>query len=265
MTPIGQDHTSILRRAEFETIANLIEGAGLVLEVGGGNGFQRLLLDRFAGRVVSIDIKPHPEPVADVLIYDGHNIPLGKGDADCIFTSNVLEHIVDLDGSLDEMRRVLSDNGSAIHVLPTSSWRIWTTITHYVALPKILLSRLIELRGMNAAAANRQVPAQTNGESPPPVRKTFFKWKWLGSFLMSPRHGERGNRLTEVFYFRKRWWLQKFENTGWEVADSFPTGIFYSGNIVLGKSLPLNFRKKLSKLFGSSTRVYVLKKAGGTD
>lgn len=260
MTPIGQDHTSILRRAEFETIANLVEGAGLVLEVGGGNGFQRLLLEGVAGRVVSIDIKPHPDPVADVLIYDGHNIPLGDGKADCIFSSNVLEHIADLDRSLNEMRRSLSDHGIAIHILPTSSWRIWTTFTHYVALPKILLSKLNELGRMHAPTENSQATEITNSESSSPVQKTFFKWKWVASTLMSPRHGERGNRLSEVFYFRNRWWLQKFEDTGWEAVDSFPTGIFYSGNVVLGKTLPLSVRKLLSKIFGSSSRVYVLKK-----
>lgn len=260
MTPLGQDHTSILRRAEFETIANLLQGAGLVLEVGGGNGFQRLLLDGVAGRVVSIDVKPHPAPVADVLIYDGHSIPLGDGEADCIFSSNVLEHIADLDRSLNEMHRSLSDHGIAIHILPTSSWRIWTTFTHYVALPKILLSRLNEHWGMRAPAENPQATEITNGESPSPLQTTFFKGKWIASTLMSPRHGERGNRLTEVFYFRKRWWLQKFEDAGWEAVDSFPTGIFYSGNIVLGKMLPLSFRKSLSRIFGSSTRVYVLKK-----
>ena len=159
------------------------------------------------------------------------------------------------------MRRVLTGTGLAIHILPTPSWRIWTTLTHYIGLPRILWGNLNNLRAINAAAAPSKQAEGAQGDVSAPGRRVIFKWKWIGSILLSQRHGERGNRITEAFYFRKNWWRQKFLSTGWQVVESFPTGLFYSGNIVFGKVMPTGMRRKLAAVLGSSTRVYVLKKA----
>ena len=230
------------------------------MEIGGGNGFQSRLLSDLVRNVISLDVSRHPDPMAPVTIYDGYNIPLADGAADHIFTSNVLEHIVDLDRSLEEMRRVLADTGSAIHILPTPGWRIWTTLTHYIGLPRILWGNLNNLRAINAAASPRRPVESGRSEVSAPGRRVFFKWKWIGSILLSQRHGERGNRITEAFYFRKNWWQKKFLSTGWQVVESFPTGLFYSGNIVFGKLMPIELRRKLAAILGSSTRVFIVRK-----
>lgn len=242
-------------------VADRVKDAGLVLEIGGGNGFQSRLLSELAQNVMSLDISRHPEPMAPVTIYDGYNIPLADGAADCVFSSNVLEHIVDLDRSLEEMRRVLADTGLGIHILPTPSWRIWTSLTHYIGLPRLLWGNLNNLQAMNAVAASDERVQSIQSDVSKPGRRVLFRWKWIGSILLSQRHGERGNRLTEAFYYREAWWRQKFLSMGWQAVESFPTGLFYSGNIVFGQVMSIETRRKLASVFGSSTRVFILKKS----
>ena len=83
-----------------------------------------------------------------------------------------------------------------------------------------------------------------------------FKLKWVRSVLISPRHGERGNEITEAFYFRAHWWRRLFKKNGWRVANEQPSQLFYSGNILFGTLVSLQTRKKLSYLLGSSTRLF---------
>jgi len=40
-----------------------------------------------------------------------------------------------------------------------------------------------------------------------------------------------------------------------------PVGIYYSGNTILGARLPLQGRKTLAKLLGSSGHIYIVKPA----
>jgi len=164
----------MIREAELATIAETIKGARLILEIGGGNGFQSRLLSDLAQNVISLDVSRHPAPIAPVTIYDGYNIPLADGAADYIFTSNVLEHIVDLDRSLEEMRRVLTDTGLGIHILPTPGWRIWTTLTHYFGLPRILWGNFNNLRAMNAEASPRQQVESVESKVSKPGKRVLF-------------------------------------------------------------------------------------------
>ena len=77
---------------------------------------------------------------------------------------------------------------------------------------------------------------------------------------MSQRHGERGNRLSEAFYFRGIWWRRMFESNGWTIDESFTMGLTYSGNSLFGKSIPLDVRRNLAGVLGSATRGFVLRK-----
>lgn len=263
MTPIlPDDHTSRLRRLELESVGRFFNTSGRVLEIGGGNGFQAALLAERVGVVVSIDIKAHPNPIVPVTIYDGRNIPFPEKHFDAVFSSNALEHIADLDRILVESGRVLEDHGVAIHIVPTVTWRIATTLTHYFGLPRLVWTNY---RNLKAAATGQSDsgPARSNSDHRPRAGNSLlvhFKPRWIASILRSPRHGERGNALTEAWYYRRNWWRRRFEAAGWEVLEEIPTGIFYSGNVVFGTVMPTSWRRFLSHLVGSSTRSYILKR-----
>lgn len=253
------DQLSILRTAEFKKISRHLIGSKITLEIGGGSGFQKTLLNNLSNQVISIDVKPHPDPISDVTIYVGHTIPAENKSIDRIFSSNVLEHIPDITRSLKEMFRVLKDDGLAIHILPTPSWRIWTTILHYPAIPIIVLSNFRNLQSYEELPENtdHNEPESLQTITPPKPR---FKLRWLLNILISQRHGERGNRFTEAYYYREKWWIDTFEDNGFEIIETYTTGIYYSGNTLLGKQLSLPARRILSSILGSSTRVFVLKK-----
>jgi SAM-dependent methyltransferase len=66
-------------------------------------------------------------PVTD---YDGRQIPFEDGTFDVVFSSNVLEHVPHVVEFQKEIHRVLKPDGVVVHVLPSSSWRVWTSMTH---------------------------------------------------------------------------------------------------------------------------------------
>jgi SAM-dependent methyltransferase len=252
-------------RLELAGIQHVIQASNRVLEIGGGSGFQASLLSELAEEVVSIDVNPHPDPVAAVTLYDGKNIPYPDAHFGVIFSSNALEHIEDIGGILAETHRILKNDGIAVHILPTVAWRIATTLSHYPGLPRLLWGNYQYLKAANAKsleaspARPRAQARAPKGNRIEPVR-SHFKIKWIGSILWSPRHGERGNVLTEAWYYRRTWWRRQFDANGWTVIEEAPLKIFYTGNMVLGSFLPVSWRQVFSRVFGSSTRYFVLAK-----
>ena len=66
-----------------------------------------------------------------IIDYDGHHIPFDDNSFDIVFSSNVLEHICDLHQINREIQRVLRSDGYCVHVIPTHTWRFWTTLSAF--------------------------------------------------------------------------------------------------------------------------------------
>jgi SAM-dependent methyltransferase len=223
-----------------------------LLEIGAGTGFQLSLLASKFKSVIGIDIEDSNYAAhrsEKVITYDGKNIPFGENKFDIIFSSNVLEHISHLDLIENEFKRVLKPGGICIHILPTHNWKFWSTITHYIGfIPKLLLKKfskksyfLTEEPGCNEIAKKRSI------------------WIKISNILFPERHGERGNRFTEIFFFHPNWWNNHFKQNNWEIIDQHPTNFFYTGNSFLGKRLSINRRRKISHFIGSACHIYILK------
>lgn len=270
-------HPERIRKSELDLVLSELTATDHVLEIGGGSGFQAALISEVVASCVSIDVRRHPESRHPVTIYDGRTIPFEDSSFDVIFSSNVLEHVIDLDGLLGECARVLKPGGVMFHIVPSATWRIWTSLTYYPALPMILWGNLRNLRNSDspyADAPSRQPknPAAAEPKQPESARPNHligklrrqFKPKWIRTVLLSPRHGERGNELTEAYYFRASWWRSSFHGNGWRIARETPTRLFYSGNILLGALLGIGSRKALSRILGSSTRLFELTQSRDT-
>ena len=81
-------------------------------------------------------------------------------------------------------------------------------------------------------------------------------------WYLDPRpHGEiTNNCFMELIYFSKSFWVKSFKKNNFEVLKIFQNNLFYTGNNIFGLKLDLKKRILLSKFFGSSCNVYILKK-----
>lgn len=213
-----------------------------VLELGAGTGYQAALLDALGYRVTAVELPSSAyatSRVFRVIDYDGRRLPFDDGSFDVVFSSNVLEHVPDIDGMLVEIRRVLAPGGYALHVLPTPAWRLWTTLAHLPWLVARVLARVGRTR-RPATGSGAQEPV---GRSP---------WR----DLFPSRHGERGNVLTEMFFFSRTWWRRRFEAAGFSIPADRTVGLFYSGCMVLGSSWGIEGRSRWSRYLGAACRIY---------
>ncbi len=239
-----------LRSSEFNCVKHYFNPGIRVLELGGGNGFQASLLDSLGADVKSIDIaRPAGRHTFfPVEIYDGHTIPYSDATFDVVFSSNVLEHVKDINGMMAEIHRVLKVDGIAIHILPTPTWRLWTSLTHYAYLAMRVLGLRRPVGGGNVPSLGEKMQRSGLGAT-------------IKRILFAGPHGEYPSAISEFWYFSKTRWLKVFRRNGFQVVRSSPGGIFYTGYSV-APVLSIGVRKKLVKILGSSTYIYVLRKIG---
>lgn len=228
------------------------ETSRTVLEIGAGTGQQAKSIEDRGYAVVAIDLPSshyRDDRVYGVLDYDGRNIPMANGSADVVFSSNVLEHVCEIDAFLDETRRVMAENGVAIHVLPSSACRAWSLPAHYLWLVRRVFSYVFALSRRSLSEV----------ETPHLPRVPHSSREWIGTFFPL-RHGERGTSLTEPYYYSRYWWCRKFRQHGFIVTRVEPNELFYTMANALNDSLGIPTRRWLAHLLGSACHVYVLKR-----
>lgn len=224
-----------------------------LLEIGSGTGRQANILERAGFNVTAIDIPSssyRTQREFNVVEYDGANLPCKTQSIQIAFSSNVLEHIAHIENFLVEIHRVLDGNGQAIHILPTTSWRFWSTITHYGWATK---KTFLYLKGLVSPKMPLTTPVSLPSSSNDLVR-----------ILFPARHGERGNILTEMYYFSEYWWKRKFTQNGFVLKKVIPNGLFYTDSSLFGESISFKNRAKIAKYLGSSCKIYILEKSSPT-
>ncbi|PYR99043.1 MAG: hypothetical protein DMG15_04965 [Acidobacteria bacterium] len=243
-----------LREYELQVVVACLRKQGIspsntsLLEIGAGTGAQARELERLGLRVSAIDVADSNYAAArvwPVLDYDGRHIPFPDRHFDVVFSSNVLEHIPHMREFQREIQRVLKDDGIAVHVLPSAAWRFWTTLSYY---PHVL-RKLSHARTAYAAVERRWTSAQGAA-----------RWKRVARTFLPPRHGERGNWLTEQWYFSRTHWIRFFREAGWNIIAAQSSGLFYTGNSIAARCLPLSVRRALSTVLGAATNILVLRK-----
>lgn len=246
-------HLEKLRRAEMESVREWFRPRLHVLEVGGGSGFQAQIISSWGCEVSAIDIAASDDKTRryhPVYTFDGLSIPFADGTFERVYSSNVLEHVADLPSMLKEISRVIKPDGIVIHVLPTSSWRFWTSLTHYAAIAKHALGKV----GItNSANTLPSLNEYVSNRGWPTVCKRL---------LFDGPHGEYPNALYELYAFSQSRWLHVFRENGFEIIRCYSNDLFYTGYGIM-PSLPLNKRRKLALYLGSACRVYVMRKRAG--
>ena len=233
----------------LDELERLGASGGKVLEVGAGSGWQAKRLAEAGYAVRAIDI-PNSNYAVDqvwpVVTYDGRRIPFATESFDAIFSSNVLEHVADLNNLNKEMWRVLKPDGVAVHFVPSGTWRFWTNLTHYPAKLRALVAGSFAIQPKAVRSGNAQVRQS--------ARKT------LGAAMFPRRHGEAGNALSEILLFRRSAWWNRLGSDGWRCFRCSTNRLVYSGNLLFGPFLSIETRSWLSSYLGSSCHLFVLRK-----
>jgi len=244
-----------VRRFELEAVRTLFPSYAVVVEVGGGDGFQASIIEGWGCRVHAFDIAGRPSGSCSyhaVAEYDGRRLPMPDESADVVFSSNVLEHVVDLPTLLIDTRRVLKPGGVAIHILPTPSWRFWSIVAHYPFL--VFAAVGIETGFVRWSDPNaRQVRTSERGRA-----------YLLRRILWPGPHGEFPSALAELAGFRAKRWARTLEACGYALDKVESTGIYYSGYGLL-RGLPTAVRRRMARFLGSSTQVIVARKPVRAD
>lgn len=247
-SPDSIDYIHALRAEELERV---LQAHGNhfyhkdVLEIGSGSGFQLKILSSVCRSAVGLETadswyKQHR--IAEIKEYDGRRIPFPDASFDTIFSSNLLQYISHERQLYDEMRRVLRPGGAAVHVVPTSVWRFWTSVLHYPAKARLLMRRLLPSPAVRAAAAEQpkeEVAAGRLGQV-------------LANVLLLHRLGTRGNWFTEHFIFQSRAWRRTLQRYGWVVEKIIPMDLWYSGQFMAGPAFDFQKRTRLARILGSS-------------
>lgn len=242
------ENLHFLRADELDVLASYLPPRSKVLELGAGTGYQALGLKERGFEVEAIDLPDSSyslsrvHPVTD---FDGLHIPFPDASFDVVMSSNVLEHVRDLPGLLAETKRVLKPGGSAVHAMPSPTWRLWTSLAGPLdALPFLV-----------AAATGQWEPPK---RAVPRPRLLEFAKGCVARFVPLP-HGEGGNAVTELRRFSKQSWLQVFEENDFDVVSTDPMNLFYTGWSVLGHHWSIDWRRRAAGLLGSACLVYVVR------
>lgn len=111
----------IIRRGLARHISKVApEAQGRLLDVGcGSKPYERLFqhVDSYTGMDIEISGHDHGSSKIDVF-YDGHTFPFESASFDTVVSFETIEHIFDLDRILDEISRVLKDDGTLILSIP---------------------------------------------------------------------------------------------------------------------------------------------------
>ena len=67
------------------------------------------------------------------------------------------------------------------------------------------------------------------------------------------------NILIEIFNSRENFWKKYFTDNNLQIVKIVNSKLFYTGNSIFDSKISLKKRFKISKIFGSSTKFYVLK------
>lgn len=111
----------IIRRALYKSIKKEAPKLnGHILDFGcGSKPYESLFVNaqKYTGLDMENEGHPHEMEKVDVF-YDGKTIPFENDHFDAVFTSEVFEHVFDIDEIIPELRRVLKPGGKMLVTVP---------------------------------------------------------------------------------------------------------------------------------------------------
>jgi SAM-dependent methyltransferase len=231
------------RLAEANLVRRWFGQGSRVLDIGAGTGYQARTFSEWGCHVSAIDVERRPADDCfwPVTLFDGVRIPFLDSSFDILFSSNVIEHVKRPQQLLADSIRVLAPGGHAIHIVPSASWRWWTSSARYVHT----LGAMVARAGENGYAKDGAGSLRT-------------QYRSLSDIVLGPPHGEFSAAAHELKAYRRDGWKRLFEQSGYDVIEVRNNRLFYTGYTMLPQ-LSLKVRRVLASVLGASCHVFVLR------
>ncbi len=170
---------------------------------------------------------------------------------DLVFSSNLIEHLPNIDGCISECARVSNDEGVIIHMVPNRTWKTFNLGLYYPYLIKTLLGRALSRFNTSESGPANASEAQLDMNLNPLQERPF-----LHKFIPGKPHGISASHWREYSVWGEKHWINIFERNGLEVVKIIRQP-FYAGY-----ESDFNLLLRLGNYFGwSACTGYILKKA----
>jgi hypothetical protein len=133
-------HAKQIRALELKHALPYLPNKASILEIGAEAGWQASELDKLGHEVVARDVadsQHSKKQIYLVIPYDGEHLLFGAATSDVEFRSTALEHIRKLNALEGDLHRVLKESGVAVHIVPSSMWRLSTSLTHHIYIARL--------------------------------------------------------------------------------------------------------------------------------
>lgn len=246
-----------LRQRDLEQILAASPGPidGPVLEIGCGDGYLTKLLRKRFDQVIPVDLSPRGR-VDGVCVATAEMLPFRNNKFGFVFSSNVLEHVEDLQACLGELHRVTKPRALMVHTMPTAAWKALQFVLHPAHLlvhsvyPKIT-------RNVKPTSDHSDTPReQRTSDSGQPTTRLLDRTL---AALRPAIHGTAPTHLEEFRRFRVKWWVDQFSVNGFEVIKT--ESLYLHSPYQLSPYRALGIRESISRWGISSVAAYWLKKS----
>ncbi|MFH1514101.1 MAG: class I SAM-dependent methyltransferase [bacterium] len=237
-----------IRTDEFALVSLSFKGRifNRALEIGCGDGTQSILLKEYCRELISTDIDSRdisPERLEEINFVpaDAASLPFENDQFDLIYSSNVLEHIENIEEAIDEMNRVLKPDGIMIHVIPNTTWKFLQLVLWVPFRLKILAAKLFGIKSQTKSAGEFGSPKSE-------IETKSSRW-------CPPVHGVAESHLEELMLFRVSHWKNLFQKKELIIEKSYGLMLYSAWNMG-----PNWLREFLSSVGLRSSHCFVLRK-----
>lgn len=249
---------------ELKTILGFYEfdAVNSMLEIGCGNGFTACMLSRKARHVEAFDL-PVKDPVShsvgigmaerlvcrmairnmDVVGGSVANMPFRDSSFDIVFSQYMLQYVQDKRKALQEMRRVMTDNGIVITIVPNFTERILVPLVRCQYVLKRLLVRMVNKDTEGRAGLSGIVADIPSAHTPDRISRA------INDYLLLRPDGAYKSYIEELMSHRPGTWKKLFAENGLKVIGTFSTQMLPLGLFeLLGSSATRLVSKKINSL-----------------
>ena len=251
-----------IRKREVDMVFSLLPQTRIVsgLEVGAGDGYQTTLLAPRIDKLISSDLNfkrikaslKVPGVVYKTIDADSIEGIFEAQAFDLIFSSNVLEHVHNPYKFLAATQPMLTDNGYAVHIVPSRHIKIFYLVLYYPHMALLALDRILgKLKGQ-LFFRGTDINLENNiniGNKPQKVAGRLKK------FLFPSPHGNYSSHTQEFIAFGKKEWERLFKEAGYSVVA------YAQGPAFSGYGFGFAYIRRLLEYCGvSSEHIFILKK-----